>query len=555
MSIEAKVYIIPQRRILSETEDKYQLIRKSLTPEKIDKLVGGKIKSINTFVELIKYAQNPSLREIEKVSLSPQNWAALFNKIVFLSAKEYKNTPEEKRIYFEKIEIIVKKMLIEIPSCLPGQCSQIAKASGRLQLNNLDLNNWIVNNAISHLESFSVQEFYHLIDGTRNLLSKSDLKKILVSYSNKIVSQNNQILQLFNPHEIVCLLQACAETELNGALSELLLHEVFLQKESFCLHEAVDLIGGLSLFSYTIEGLNLLNQIHQRLGEKTNLFKKSLFNAVNHFAKCGFVPFYLFQKVKNFLNDSNNHLWDKISLLKSMALLGIRKEFVEHFKVLMEAANQTIDGEKAFTRLYLEDIVNLVYIAAVFANMETPIMINEVVEHLNLRILDLGAKERMELIFPLRAFGFFELANQMSQGIEETPTESYRQFLVYQSVADYMSKHSLLKQLKFQCRGNVLGLHVDLLIEGFNEIGIEQKPIVIKFVDIQDYACNIPNHSLGNHYLSSKTLMQAGCEFAIFDMRKGLEAVTKQICAFIRNKNIMWEESVRMTSRVLLLEI
>ena len=432
-------------------------------------------------------------------------------------------------------------MLIEIPNCPPGQCSQIAKAAAKLELKHLDLNAWIISNVINHLEEFSSPEFYNLIDGARNLLKQCELKKILKSYSDVVISQNKQnTFQDLRPQGVACLLKACADAEFKGDLSEVLLQQVFKTKSDYKLQEKVDLIAGLSLFNPNKQVLELLNEIELELAQ-IDLTRESLSVALTHFSRCYFIPFNLFDKVKNTLEDPNTPIWERISFLRSLALLGLKNEFSGYFSALMSSVEQITDGEKAFTKLYLNDLVQLIYIGAVFfEGTETPAVIHEIVEFLNSK--PLSEQNRIDLISPLRAFGFFELAQQMSQGIKDALRSSYHQIVVSKAAEDYLKNHLKLIQLKFQIEGDVQGLKVDILINGFDELGIEQKPIVIEIDGVHHYAWNKPHHLLGKHYLRSKALKLAGCEFAAFDLRNRSEVVTKKICAYLRNKNAKWKQ-------------
>lgn len=544
---EKNYYIIPHKRnnFLPQAQVKIHNPSSVVTVLEyqtvdVDRRIGGKIKTLNDTGKLIQFAENSTLDQ-KNIRFNSENWALWFNKL----SNSVSFTKSLSKGTCEKIITIVDKMLVDIPSCPPGTCSQIAKAAGNLELNNINLRNWVFSNAINNLHSITPKEFYMLIHGAQKLLNQSELRKLLTSYSDRIndLEQEKVFTQEIRPQGIACLLKGCAKAEWRGHLSEVLLKLAKLMKRDDLI-STIDLIEGLSLYAYTDPEVRmLLGQIEAELAKMTNLPLVSLSIAMSHFATCGFIPSILLEKVKAALQDPNNKIWDKISLFHSLALLGIKEEKVLFlFDDLMQSISQPLDGEKkAFTKIYLQDLVRLVHIAAVFSSdTNEPLVITEIIEYLILNLSRLKQEDRTRLIAPLRAFGRFEIAKEIGTEVYQSVTRGKDQMEVTQAIINYFKNIQSLKQLKIFSEGDVKGVKVDILIVGFNYLNIRQKPMILEVDGCSHWACNQLDHILGKTLLRSKALKRAGCELASFDQRKGVDVITKQVLAYLCNKTEKW---------------
>lgn len=529
-----------EHRIELQDEDYLERDVSSDKAQEIGKQIASKINNCQSFKYLLELVENGPIIKEEIVCLNSKNWTQWFNRLEKLSIQ-----PPNR----ERVENIIQKMLIQIPLCPSDQCSQIAIAAGNLGIVSEGLANWVFKNSMGSLSSLDAKKFYMMIRGAGKLLKASDLHNILTSYSDMLakneITKTNFINQL-PPEGIACILRAYAKVDWKTSyLSDLLLEQAKLRLKRFDCSSKIDLIAGLSFYAYKdSDVVKLLQQIESDLTKMADFPVDSLCIAMSHFARCGFVPSeVLLSKVKAFLENSETSVWNRISLLHSLATLEITEEFSTSFDQLIQLINELDqNNKKRFKEIYPRDLIRFLYAVVVFSQEqnEPHLVIAEIVDHLMLKFKQssLAQQDLYRLITPLFALGYFEQGKEISKGVIQSTFLSKIQIEVMNGIKDYLNEKISSKKASVLSKGDLKGIKVDVLIILSGTGKGRSYPIAIELHAPFYWACNKPDHLLGQNTLRSLALKKTNCTWESFDLRKGAPKVIEEVIDYLRKKNL-----------------
>lgn len=545
------VYIPPHKR-----ENKSPLvnnIEKNITVvSEIDierlKKIGGKIKNLHGIIDLIKFAINPTLNR-EIVTLNDKHWALWISKISQISSY----SENQKDIFISKrnkenIIMIFENKIAKI-NCEAGTFSQIIKGFGNLQLScNSDTNKWIINNFNKNINKFNAQELYMFIHGAIKIFSRKDLKLIIKKYNaNLNFEMKEDIKENLKPQGIACILKACAIVKADNNLSDLLINLVIEKYSKFSFQEKIDLITGFSHISYDTSkpALKYLNKIEQSLAFE-NPSLKPLSIALSSFASCGYIPKLLLHDINSLLDSETTHLWGKISLLHSLAMLGLTKFYPQFATLLLEINQSDDNGRRKFTNIYCSDLARLIHAAAVFLPDQDaiPDVITDIITYLKSNINLLKPEDKKHLYASLCALGHIETASSFREDFEP-PFIGETQTAIKNTIQSYFMKHPSFSALKVEQKTCVNDLYVEILITGFEVLNIQQKPIILAIDSRHRHACNDSNHDLAKNILRSKTLKKDNnYEIVIINVEDSIEdpieIMTNKALKYIELKSNEW---------------
>lgn len=485
--------------------------------------VGFVLKDLTTFPSLIRFSIDPRFND-QKVPFNSQNWAFWIKRVISMrNSKEFD---------LEKVHnVIVQHMMPQIKDdCPPGQCAQLVMGFGILGINDSSVVDWAHSKVERDLASYSPQEICMLFFGALRTFSKVKLKSLLQSLTRNFVRSLNRgkFLQGLQPKGISCLLKAHSKAVYRSFLSDQLLEEASKRFSEFNIRELIDLITGMNFSHYSSIALDLLRAIEDRLLLEGPLPINDSINALCHFSICRYVP----KRLLGILEERVRAIPEKISMLHACSVLGLMQEFEPHFIELMA----DIDINKNDLHLDPQCFRKLIFIIAVFWQDATlhPI-IKWTMGHLPQIYQSMNLEDKVYIIKPLMALGYFEKAHEISQEVNANKKLKKDQRQIKEAVQSW-THANLHPDLEVQGSGNVLGYKVDILITGFSELEFDQKPIAIVLVHHFSWACNDQDQMLGVEILRNKILAQTHCEVVFFDLRDGKRNVIKEVLSYLEAK-------------------
>lgn len=509
------------------------------TSEDRAKLLTARIKKIETVFEFFKLFQsfNSIDFSFEQNEFNSQHWACWFQQF----SKKVTYLRDEDRDQILKIVGQFQKCLENktIDLLQPVQNAVIVTALNQLAIKNTKLVDYLYQNALLHIEEYSIKEIVMLMNGGRDFFSKQQLKQLLDRIEMKWCVRKLVDIQTLSPHAIASVLRSCAQCEKVSLLTKTLCERAKQVLSTFSLIESIDLIAGLRDCCYTKEGIYLLKQIEIKVAselKKEDHCSKSLIITMKHFADVRYLPSKLLDLVSTYLLDQSTNTWDKMSLFSAFAMLGYH-EFRPHFEGFVSTLTSICvkKSKPIWQTIYPRDLYSILYAAACFCSPKKalPDPLQLIATYLIEKIDQLDVQQRLgfgEILCALKLSN--DHTQYLPREIPENDAKSTRaQQRVMKSVQEWIQSQGNLGFLEIFPELDIGGRSIDFVIASTKKInGKEFKPIACEVDSHYHFCCNDPLRPLGKNLIRNHLLRTLG--FTLFIIRgkpKGQTVSIKQV--------------------------
>lgn len=519
-SSNAKTQNSPPVEEKKEDSSLNHYIKTEKTDEDRSKLLTTRISRMEKAFEFFNLLERSN--SLENSKFNSQHWTCWFQEF----SKKIKHLKHKEKEQIHKIVHQFQNCLQnkEIAPLQPVQTAVIVTALNELKVANPILVDTLYQNAITHINEYTVKEFVMLLNGGRTLFSKQQLAFLLGLIEKKLLVAKLEDLNVLTPHAIASILKACSQAEKYGKLPETLTRLAENNFHAFTFIESIDLIAGLRLCSYSNKGIYFLEKIESRIAQelgKENKCSASAVIAMKHFSSINYMPLKLLPLISKYLSDNHTHIWDKMSLFQSLAMLGyheIRPQFEEFLNSLTTICAKKL--KLIWQTIYTSDLYDVFYAAACFCSPNKPLppVLKEIAELLVDKLEELDYHQRLgfgEILCALK------LTNDHKQFLplkmpEPDSKETDYQASIMNQVSKWIEEQKNLSFLEVLPEYDIGGRSIDFVIKSKNN---DIPPIACEVDSKYHFCCNDQRRPLGKNLIRNHMLRHLGFILCIIKKR------------------------------------
>lgn len=458
----------------------------------------------------------------KEIFLNDKHWALLLRKFALL-----KNDYEHKKMAWT----IVGCMREKLTSCTFGGAAQIVQSLGKMEINSEETQEWMLSHLLKNLPCPSIrhEEVFMLLCNAKEVFSSARLNTLIQRLDEVLFKGGNS--QFFNEMEWNTLVSLGTCCQFSGNFKSKLNFKIWDKiksgVEAIPLNEIFYYLSHAKKICFLKGGGEFLQELELRLS-KEKISKEEVFHAWKAFGQQRYWSKNVEVQVAKLLESP--HLadkWDKIALLYGYALLGDTSKR----ETFIDLLNDLQSTQKA-DRIHLFDKIKLLYIASIFLDSKDSAQ-NSAMGYLQLMLdslesVRIGNGEKNNLMESANVLG---LKTSLTCHEGECGTSATQDKMTF-ALQRFLKAHPILAPLRITSEHVILtGRQVDILIDGFEKLNWNQKPLVIEIDGLGHFRQDDDGLgvALANTVRRAKIIENEGYELWEIDLRNGMDAGLNEI--------------------------
>lgn len=474
--------------------------------------IGGYIKKAEAS-DLLEIAQSYFTVNGEDVFLNDRHWAQILNRLAEMNAPN--------RLVLQ----IVEEMRNKLEHCTLGGVSQIIQSLGALKIKDEKTQNsmyFFVDQCLEKSgKSIKQTELFMLLRGMFQVIDGDNLRKLIFQLEPFLFNTDKTKTLLFKQMRIntVVALAACySKAKFNHSFTySILCQEIKSREQELSLNEVLYLLNTCKLRDFP-EFKNFVEKWDNYLANKV-LTQKELILSWLGFTKAGYMPSSIQSRVEAMLESTSTPLREKVNILYGYAWIAETSK-KDHFKKLLKQFEVTTLIEE----IHIADKIRLLYMGSFFLTDQDPEIayLKEILD--NLKNCPLKSKEQHFVHQSAISLGLKTPFDKPTWTFTKRTSSSINFIL-----ENWLKKHPLFSPLKTE-QILIQDCRFSLLIQDFEKLGWNQRPIAIQFNGKEQHRLDYPEKIMGKNVCRNKLFEQIRYEIWEFDSREGENNVFDQVC-------------------------
>lgn len=490
--------------------------------EEDQKILSGKIKGAKDAEELLYIARNP--RQVidrntnpREVVLNAHHWAYL----VTCLTNKVKEDPSKIEIAYEAVREMAKNL--DFQNLTPEKISWITSALGSLKVKDREILKSLLSSILNALHNYHLEmgELYYILRFAPSLFTPDQVRELVLTVEDSISNgrlttlnlEKKQLGALINLG--VCYSYANKKDEMYQKLWEKIRNNF----DTCTVTDLFHFLGGADTI-YLPQSREFIKNVEARV--KTELTEYYFLLAWKAFAYQSYCPSNLEEEATKLINAPTTYRnqWNKLSVFHGFAVLGDTGKRGAYKKWLEEIKEIPVE------RISTKHKVMILYVASILLELEDldkqyfQRLLNSLPSWKNTAINNKNVYES-SLILNLNSSIPDVHSQMMTSQIQDEVTKNLKEWL---------ASHDKLKMLELNPEQRVCkDRHVDIVIDGFERLNWNQKPIAIELDGPRHFRRDDKTNRLGKTIRREKLLGRLGYELWEFDLRKGYLAVEEEI--------------------------